>query len=340
MTYVKGPNRDYGSVSQTQYPWYLELVILCSWRLSCTLQDVDWYLFILHLHSASSTPHPELWQSKKSQTLPDTLRKNSVDWERLTTKKPGVLSLKDAGHFLSDYCCKMETQTHYQQTINILNRNRNMGILKISKHSVLKYWYISVFPLLFLEYDYKDWIFESFQEILCWVTSNKGTQISIKCVSEIGHFWILANKEREWWYRTLEGCRAAWNHGESCCSEKDDMRNLLDFRLDTYPLLVLSSTAFPCLGCSKAVSVIRFGDHDNGIARDCPFTILALKEKIWLIRGKCIIISHPSTICTICWFIYLRDSVHNLLEINIFIKPAILKIFNSFVLRLCSLSYT
>lgn len=209
-----GPNRDYGSVSQTQYPWYLELVILCSWRLSCTLQDVDWYLYP-PLISASSTPHPELWQSKKSQTLPDTPRKKFCRLRATDYQKTRSAQLKRCRlHFLSDYCCKMETQTHYQQTINILNRSQKYGYFKISKHSVLKYWYISVFPLLFLEYDYKDWIFESFQEILCWVTSNKGTQISIKCVSEIGHFWILANKEREWWYRTLEGCRAAWSHGE------------------------------------------------------------------------------------------------------------------------------
>ena len=138
--------------------------------------------------------------------------------------------------------------------------------------------------------------------------------------------------------RRMQGSLKSW--GKAVAQRRDDMRNLLILDWYVYPLLVLSSTAFPCLGCSKAVSVIRFGDHDNGIARDCPYHILALKEKIWLIRGKCIIISHPSTICTICWFIYLRDSVHNLLEINIFIKPAILKIFNSFVLRLCSLSYT
>ena len=104
-------------------------------------------------------------------------------------------------------------------------------------------------------------------------------------------------------------------------------------------LLVLSSIPFPYLGCSKAVSIVSFGDHDNGIARDCPYYILALKEKLWLIRGRCIIISHSPTIRTICWFIYLRDSMHSLLEINIFIKPAIFKIFNSFVLRLCSFSY-
>lgn len=73
----------------------------------------------------------------------------------------------------------MEIQAHYQQTVNVLNRSWKYGYFKISKHSVLKYWYISVFPPLFLEYAYKDWIFESFQELLCWVISNIGAQVSI-----------------------------------------------------------------------------------------------------------------------------------------------------------------
>lgn len=172
---------------------------------------------IFILHSLVPVAHPTLSSdSQKSlrhcQIPPRTKsrRLRATDYQKTRSAQLKRCRL----HFLSDYCCKMETQTHYQQTINVLNRSQKYGYFKISKHSVLQCWYISVFPLLFLEYDYKDWIFESFQEILCWVTSNKGTQISIKCVSEIGHFWILANKEREWWYRTLEGCRAAWNHGE------------------------------------------------------------------------------------------------------------------------------
>lgn len=138
--------------------------------------------------------------------------------------------------------------------------------------------------------------------------------------------------------RRMQGSLKSW--GKAVAQRRNDMRNLMILDWYVYPLLVLSGIPFLYLGCSKAVSVGSFGDHDNGIARDCPYHILALKEKIWLIRGRCIVISHPSTICTICWFIYLRDSVHNLLEINIFIKPAILKIFNSLVLRLWSLSYT
>ena len=120
-------------------------------------------IFILHslVPVAYPTPSCDSQKSLRHCQIPRTKypRLRATDYQKTRNAQLKRCRL----HFLPDYCCKMETHTHYQQTINVLNRSQKYGYFKISKHSVLKYWYICVFPLLFLEYDYKDWILESFQ---------------------------------------------------------------------------------------------------------------------------------------------------------------------------------
>lgn len=114
------------------------------------------------------------------------------------------------------------------------------------------------------------------------------------------------------------------NEIKKCCFE---------IAMCIYPLWTLPSIPFTYFGCSGTASVASCWKFWQWHCQGASHHVLALQEKNKLLGGRCVITALLSTICTICWFIYLGYEVCNPLEINIFIK-SIFKTFYSFVLRL------